>query len=174
MNIILIQGRSDGCLLYYYEKRTNHNEVKTQFFNCTATYFMKKVCQNFETDFEGNRKAIKKNHHFIQKTPILVLFNHSLFFPTCSIESEKCSWINFYCVSEHFTCKHDQIHLEFQSHVFFRERLMNPYQTKSGEVDSSLNCDVWIECSQRVFKKQLQRCKEIDQYAREKFFYLNI
>lgn len=168
MNIFLIQGKRDGCLLYYYHEKSHQNEVKTKHFSCSATHLMKSVCQNFETDFDGNRKAIKKNHKFIQKTPVLIIRNHSLFFPTCSIESTLCSWINYYCVSDYVASK-NQIKVEFSMQSSFRDKITHP-----NHREMILKEDVWIECSFRVFKKQMQRCTVIDHFAREKLFTLDL
>ena len=153
MHIFYIQGTSQGCVMYSFEHELIPNVSITKF-HCTSTQLMMKVCEGYETNFEGNRKTVRKNHNYIQKTPLLLLKDYQLFFPTCSHKEDHCCWVNFYNVSN--------IVMTSDYNLFINFDFKNYYSLSSS---STL---IEVPCNRRTLRKQMKRCEQIDKFVADK------
>lgn len=140
--------------LYYdntLQKSVMVNENRLESYRCSNIRCLDMLCRKCGTTYLGSSASIKDHLHVYKKVPILVYESMDyIFFPTCSVRSKDCVWINYGEVKTYF---------EVNSKV------------KIIFMDES---ELILDISYYTFVKQMKRCKKYLHLIRQQLLCLKL
>lgn len=162
ITIYYLKGTKQGCTVFYSDDY--HQElVEVLHKEMSSTKFLRLYAAFYHHSIEDGQKMIRKRYQFNQKIPVLIEKDRSLFFPTASKNQWDCCWINYYAVS--------QVHKRGNGCVIQFHELGKKYRfTVHDVLDIAIREHEFEEelaLDARIIRKQLQRCRQIDEDLRE-------
>ena len=86
------------------EKNSKILEIENEYYiNNNSMNILEHSCEYFGSSYEGRKEGTKKLLGITHKSPIIVEESRRIiFFPTASVDNEKCIWINLEKIDNYF------------------------------------------------------------------------
>lgn len=139
-------------IIYYFKENQiffqNHMREEAVYQSSNNALSIQQLAQYYLVDYEAARRLIARKFNFVQKTPVMLVHNYCLMFPTLSPQHQECVWLNYYAID----CIKD-----LGNHhvgIYFKRRI-DHFHFPSIKNDECLVIDGDI----RGIRTQMKRCK---------------